>query len=294
MRETISLAITMIMIHLGTNSSAQNNEKKNILESKIKSIISKTEGRIAVAFKNLDNEETLFINEHEYYHAASTMKTPVMMEVFNQISQSKLQLTDSILVKNNFKSIVDGSAYSLSLSDDSDDILYKKVGSNMTVYQLVYEMITVSSNLATNLLIDKIGAENVMKHLNDLGISETLVLRGVEDQKAFDAALNNRTTAFGLLQIFEHLATNTKQNIAMRETLFAQKFNEIIPAKLPKTVKVAHKTGTITGVQHDSGIVFLPDGRKYVLVLLSKELKDVEASVENLAEISKLVYDYLN
>ena len=79
----------------------------------------------------------------------------------------------------------------------------------------------------------------------------------------------------------------------MIRILLDQKFNEIIPAQLPQDVKVAHKTGSITGVQHDSGIVFLPDRRTYVLVLLSKNLTDPEAAVKSMATVSKMIYDHV-
>lgn len=284
----------LLLLSVNLHLSAQMNNKILALNKKIQKLISQKEGMFGVAFKDLQSGDTLYINAHEYFHAASTMKTPVMLEVFNQIKQDKFKIIDSILVKNDFESIVDKSRYSLSLNDDSDDILYDKIGKKMTVYDLVYQMMTVSSNLATNLLIDKIGSENVMKQLSDLKIKENIVLRGVEDQKAFDAGLNNVTTPFGLLQVFEYIATTQKNNKTMMDILFAQKFNEIIPAQLPKNVKVAHKTGSITGVQHDSGIVYLPDGRKYILILLSKNLKNSKEGVETLATVSKLIYDYIN
>ncbi len=269
--------------------------QKNIrLKDQIIELMSKTEGDFGLAFKNLDNSDTIFINAHEYFHAASTMKTPVMLEIFNQEKQGKFKISDSIIVQNEFESIVDKSKYSLSINDDSDDILYRKIGQKMTIHDLTYEMMTKSSNLATNILIDKVGAKDVMKLLRSLNIKENIVLRGVEDQKAFEAGLNNKTTPFGLMQIFEHIALTQPSNSLMMEILFEQKFNEIIPAHLPKTVKVAHKTGSITGVQHDSGIVFLPDGRKYVLILLSKNLKNADDGVKTLAVISKLIYDHLN
>jgi beta-lactamase class A len=164
----------------------------------------------------------------------------------------------------------------------------------MTIYDLTYQMITVSSNLATNILIDLVDAKNANASMRKLGAKDINVLRGVEDQKAFDKGLSNTTTAYDLMLIFEKIAQNKvidKNSCEeMRKILFDQKFNEIIPEKLPKTVKVAHKTGSITGVQHDSGIVYLPDGRKYVLVVLSKKLKNVDAGVKMLAEVSEMVY----
>lgn len=76
----------------------------------------------------------------------------------------------------------------------------------------------------------------------------------------------------------------------MTEILLDQNFKELIPAKLPKNVKVAHKSGSITGVQHDSGFVILPDGRKYVIVLLSKNLEKADDGVNVLSEISRIIF----
>jgi len=263
---------------------------KSAIEVKLKTV----EGEFAVAFKDLQTGKTLFINEKENFHAASTMKTPVMIEVYKQAKAGKFKLTDSILVKNEFKSIVDGSPYSMDIADDSGDGMYKMIGKKMTIYDLTYQMIIVSSNLATNILIDLVDAKNANQSMRALGAKDIQVLRGVEDQKAFDKGLSNTTTAYDLMVIFEKIAQNKvigkKSCEEMRKILFDQKFNEIIPEKLPKTVKVAHKTGSITGVQHDSGIVYLPDGRKYVLVLLSKKLKNADAGVKVLAEVSEMIY----
>lgn len=263
---------------------------KTAIEAKLKTI----EGEFAVAFKDLQTGKTLFINEKENFHAASTMKTPVMIEVFKQAKAGKFKLNDSILVKNEFKSIVDGSPYSMDIADDSGDGMYKMIGKKMTIYDLTYQMIIVSSNLATNILIDLVDAKNANESMRKLGAKDIQVLRGVEDQKAFDKGLSNTTTAYDLMLIFEKIAQNKvidkKSCEEMRKILFNQKFNEIIPEKLPKTVKVAHKTGSITGVQHDSGIVYLPDGRKYVLVLLSKKLKNADAGVKVLSEVSDMFY----
>lgn len=266
---------------------------KTLIENKLKTV----EGEFAVAFKDLQTGKTLFINEKENFHAASTMKTPVMIEVFEQTKAGKFKLSDSILVKNEFKSIVDGSLYSMDIADDSGDGMYKQIGKKMTIYDLTYQMIIVSSNLATNILIDLVDAKNANATMRKIGAKDIQVLRGVEDQKAFDKGLNNSTTAYDLMLIFEKIATNKvidKQSCeAMAKILFDQKFNEIIPANLPKDVRVAHKTGSITGVQHDSGIVYLPDGRKYVLVLLSKKLKNADTGVKVLAEISEMIYHLL-
>jgi beta-lactamase class A len=267
------------------------------LKFEIETVFEGGNGQFAMAFKDLQTGEELLINAHEAFHAASTMKTPVMIEVYKQAAEGKFAMSDSVIVKNTFQSIVDGSPYSLSVGDDSEADLYKNLGKKRTIADLTYDMIIVSSNLATNLVIEYVDAKKVTQTMVELGALNMNVLRGVEDQKAFDAGMSNSTTAYDLMVIFEKLAkgevVSAEASEAMISTLLDQKFNEIIPFHLPKEVKVAHKTGVINGLHHDSGIVFLPDGRKYTLVLLSKELEDFDEGTALLARVSEMVYNYV-
>ncbi|MGA0558083.1 serine hydrolase [Larkinella sp. VNQ87] len=239
----------------------------------------------------------MLIREHESFHAASTMKTPVMIEVYKQAAEGRFSLSDSIRIKNEFKSITDGSPFTLKAETDSDTLIYKQIGTKRTLADLVYDMIIVSSNLATNLVIELVDAKNVTQTMRTFGAKNIQVRRGVEDTKAFQQGLNNTTTAYDLMVIFEKIATgkavSPAASEAMTKILLDQRFNSVIPAQLPKDVKVAHKTGSITGVHHDSGIVILPDGRKYVLVLLGKDLKDDAAATQTMATVSRLIYDYV-
>ncbi len=266
------------------------------LKRSISEVLSKQPGTFAVAFKDLTTGEEIFINEHELFHAASTMKTPVMAEVYKQAAEGKFSVKDSILIKNEFISIFDGSTFSIDPAVDSDTLLYHEIGKKRTIYSLMYDMIIVSSNLATNLIIELVDAKKVTTTMRSIGANKMQVLRGVEDTKAFEAGMINQVTAYDLMLLFEKIDTeelvNAEASMAMMDILLDQRFNDIIPAKLPKDVKVAHKTGSITGVQHDSGIVFLPDGRKYILVLLSKELTDADAGIEALATVSEMIYKY--
>ncbi len=266
------------------------------LKTDIAKELEKNKGVFAVAFKDLQTGEEILLNEKEFFHAASTMKTPVMIEVFKQASQGKFSLNDSVTIKNEFKSIVDSSTYQLDSVDDSEKELYKQIGTKRKISDLVYDMIIVSSNLATNLMIEQVDAEKVTATMRDMGAKDIEVLRGVEDGKAYEKGLNNRVTAYDLMLIFEQIANRKTVDSAasdkMINILLDQQFNDIIPARLPKDVKVAHKTGWITGLHHDSGIVYLPDGRKYVLVLLSKKLEDEKAGVESMAKVSEMIYKY--
>lgn len=288
-----------IIILLGNFTAfGQSNRAMRNLKHQINNILANQKGTFAVAFKDLSTGRELLINEQENFHAASTMKTPVMIEVFKQVSEEKFSLTDSILIKNEFKSIVDNSSYSLDSSDDSESEIYRHIGEKRTLYDLMYQMIIASSNLSTNLIIDLVDASKITKTMRDMGAKKIMILRGVEDTKAYEKGLNNTTTAYDLMLIFKEIAegkaVNKNSSDAMINILLKQEHNEIIPAELPKEVKVAHKTGSITGVQHDSGIVILPNGKKYVLVLLSKDLKDENAAIRAMAQVSKIIYDFVS
>jgi len=285
------LFITLAFVFSSCESRLEKKKKE------ITSFLLRQQGEFAVAFKNLENGEEILIKEHQPFHAASTMKTPVMIEIFKQAAEGKFALTDSIVVKNEFKSIVDGSTYHLNPEEDSEQVLYTQVGSKKLLSELVYDMIIVSSNLATNLVIELVDATKVTQTMRDYGAPDMQVLRGVEDDKAYAQGLNNTTMAYDLMKIYEKIATGTAVNKeaskAMTTILFDQKFNSIIPARLPAAVKVAHKTGSITVVHHDSGIVYLPDGSSYVLVLLSKGFKSDSVACDAMATVSKMIYDHV-
>ena len=290
--------ITFLLVLSSILACKKQEEQKTDFREIVISQMDSIQGNVAVAFINLsDPSDTLFINAEEEFHAASTMKVPVMIELYKQEEEGKLNLDDSLLLVNEFKSIVDGSPYSMDIGDDSDDVIYSKIGTTVAINDLIYSMITVSSNLATNVLIELVDAKNVTATMRSLGAEKIEVLRGVEDQKAYDLGLSNSTTAKDLLIIMQSIAENKAGTEADCEEMVGilkdQKFNEIIPFYLPEEVSIAHKTGSITGVHHDAGIVYLPDGRTYVLVLLSKNLEDFDKGTEQLAGISKTIYEHM-
>ena len=294
---SVDLATTLFLIPFILSSCAEQRIAMRSLKDNIHQELSKQEGTFAVAFKDLSNGKELLINDTITFHAASTMKTPVLVEVYKQAAEGKFSLSDSLIVKNEFKSIVDGSLFSLDPTDDSETELYKHIGEKRTISFLLYQMIIVSSNLATNLIMELVDAKNVSATMQQLGAKDIHVLRGVEDEKAFAKGLNNTITGHGLMMLFEKMSkgitVNPAASQAMIDILLDQRFNEIIPAGLPPNIKVAHKTGSIDGVQHDSGIVFLPDGKKYVLVLLSKKIINEKAAIAAMANVSRLIYEYV-
>jgi beta-lactamase class A len=250
---------------------------------------------VAIALHSLDGQTEWFYHADEPFHAASTMKIPVMIELFQQVKEGKVRLDELLTIHNEFHSIVDGSIYKLDPADDSETDLYRAEGQTRTLTQLCVLMIAQSSNLATNLLIDKLGIENIRATVHAYGADGMNVLRGVEDGKAFEKGMNNTTTARALLTLLTAIAggeaVNNMYSKAMVDILGRQTFNDGIPAGLPHDVRVAHKTGEITKIHHDAAIVYAK--RPYILVVLVRGIADEKASAQLIADISRDLYAVL-
>jgi beta-lactamase class A len=249
---------------------------------------------VGVAFRDLASGDTLFIGADASFHAASTMKLPVMIELYRQAEQGGLPLTQDILLVNRFASIADSTQYSLDASEDGDTTLYARVGTRVPVRELMQRMIVRSSNLATNVLIALVGADRVNATAQRLGATRIRVLRGVEDNAAYRRGMNNTTTARDLAILLNAIASpglvSDASRAEMRDVLLAQEFNDEIPAGLPPGTKVAHKTGWITGVLHDAAIVY-PDSRPpYILVVLTRNIPDDKVARTLIADIARLVH----
>ncbi|MEM6703455.1 MAG: serine hydrolase [Acidobacteriota bacterium] len=263
------------------------------LDREINALIEASGAEVAVALRTFDGRQELLVSEDLVLHAASTMKVPVMIELFRQAEAGELGLDDTMLVSTTFKSIVDGSPYELTADEDSDGQVYALLGTQASLRLLNEAMITKSSNLATNLLIEHLGAEKVRKTVTDLGGEGMLVLRGVEDIKAFEAGQSNRTTARALLVLMEAIArreaVSPAASKAMIDVLTRQQFRDGIPAGLPPNTRVAHKTGQITEIHHDAAIVLAE--RPYVLVVLTRGLADGSESAQLIADIARVVHE---
>ncbi len=272
-------------------------------DGRLASLQSQIEGRVratdaetvGVYFKNLESGDSVVHAADRRVHAASMMKVPVLIQLFRDHEAGLLALDDTVQLTKTFRSIVDGSPFDLSAPDDADTALYNRLGERESIRFLAERMVIVSSNLATNMLIELVGAERVQASMRELGADSIAVLRGVEDIKAYEAGLSNTTTARDLGVIFaaiaEEKAAGPESCREMIAILERQEFNEGIPAGVPSSARVAHKTGWITGIRHDGGIVTLPDGRRYVLVVLTRGFADVAAADSLIVDVSRLVYD---
>ena len=200
-------------------------------------------------------------------------------------------------VRNRFFSAVDGQTFRVLADRDANSEVHEAVGKMMRVSDLALHMIATSSNLATNLLLDLVGIETVQRALDELRIDGIDIRRGVEDERAFERGINNRVTADGLVQLLrlvaEERAFSPELSREMLGILHAQEFRNGIPARLPPAVRVAHKTGDISTVAHDAGVVYPPGRKPYVIAVLTEWEPEAAGRSATIAEVSHAVFELL-
>lgn len=251
----------------------------------------------AAAYDSATGEDFAFEGDR-WFHAASTIKLPVLIGVFAAIHRGELRPYSRIHVRNLFHSVVGQVPFQIQSVRDANSDVHQKIGKTMLVRDLARQMIVTSSNLATNLLLDYLGVDGVRTALDELGLSEGIDLRrGVEDDRAHEQGIDNRVTANGLMRLLRALAEERlftpELSKQMLEILLAQEFNGGIPSALPKEARVAHKTGEISTIAHDAAVVYLPDRRPYVVVVLTEWGPDGAKRQAAIADVSFAVYEYV-
>jgi beta-lactamase class A len=268
-----------------------------VLAAALDSLVTASGAEVGVYYRSLGPDgDSLALHADLRMHAASTMKVPVMMRLFLDEAEGLRSLDDSVAITRTFRSIVDGSDFELPMDSDSDTTYYGRVGERVPMRDLVDRMITWSSNLATNIVIQEAGAERVTAMLREMGADSMEVLRGVEDTKAFQAGLSNTTTARDLgvvmAQVAEGERFSPEQRSEMVAILERQHFRENIPAGLPAGTRVANKTGSITGHTHDAAVVFPEAAPPYVMVVMVRGIEEQERAAALAAGISRQVWEH--
>jgi beta-lactamase class A len=254
--------------------------------------------RVAVAYHDYETDAGWSLRGDEWFHAASTIKVPVLVGVFAAIETGDLELDSRVHVRNQFYSVVDGAPFRVDAGRDADAEVHAHIGRTMRVTELARHMIVTSSNLATNLLVDVVGLETIQSKLEELGVRGVDLRRGVEDERAYEEGIINRVTADGLVAVLrlieERRAISEEACERMLEILHAQEFRSGIPAGLPDDARVANKTGEISTVAHDTGLVYLPERAPYALAILTRWKADrTSGRRDALARISRAVYEHL-
>ena len=283
---------------VSVTASRLNLEPASSLRDKLEELEERSKARaIAVAVHDLETGTQFRHRAERWFHAASTIKLAVLLGVFAAIHKGTLVPQSRLHVRNRFRSAHDGSSFRVLSERDADSEVQAAIGKTMRVGELARHMIVRSSNLATNLLLDLLGLEHLQRTLDQFNISGIDLRRGVEDELAYEHGISNRVTADGLVSLLqliaEERAFNPELSRAMLAILHDQEFRSGIPAGLPATARVAHKTGEISTIAHDAGIVYLPKRKPYVVAILTEWEPETTGRSPTIAAASYMVYEHL-
>jgi beta-lactamase class A len=215
-----------------------------------------------VSISDFESGREFSYHGDRWFHAASTIKLAVLLGVYGAIHHGDLLPQSRVHVRNRFLSAHDGSPYRVRVDRDANAEVHREIGRTLRVSELAEHMITSSSNLATNLLFDLVGIDVLQRTLEQFDLEGIDLRRGVEDELAYQ---------HGLLRLIgEERAFSPELSRQMLDVLHRQQFRSGIPAGLPREARVANKTGDISTVAHDAGLVYLPNRKPYAIAVLTE------------------------
>lgn len=253
------------------------------IEKAIVEFLQSVAGDFGFVAWHLGRDEKIMINEHAVFPSASVIKVPLMVELFCQRDEGKLALDEMLTLKDDEK--VDGSGALKELHG----------GTQLTLLDLISLMIVVSDNTATNMLINRIGVDCVNERIKGFGLENTILARKMYNWEAAKAGKENRCTAHDLASLLKLMCegqiSSKLTSMEMVDIMARQQYREKIPLLLPEGTRIANKTGSLTGVTHDVGIVYGPAG-PYLFCILTKDVSDVPKAERTIAEVSRIVYGH--
>lgn len=253
-----------------------------LLSSKLKALFQQHQGTLAFVVKSMRTEEIIQYNSDVVFPSASMIKVPIMYEVVRQVEAGQLSFEQLLPIPPSDR--VDGGV----LQEMRPEL-------RMSLKDLVTLMIVLSDNTATNTIIDFIGMDCVNQTMADLGLTDTLLQRKMMDFEAALLGRENLTSPADMALLYEIIYTGSElgeqADEIMLHILKKQQIRDKLPFYWPEEVPIAHKTGSLPEVEHDGGILYLPQG-PYVACFFSKELKANYAGMQIGAEVGKVIYEH--
>jgi beta-lactamase class A len=282
-----SLGLLLILSFLVASAFGQSpaQEKQQVLwqkmEHDIRQATENLDGVMGVVVKDLTSNQTIAILPDEVFPTASSIKVAVLAELYRQAQQGKLKLTDTYVVQKS------------DIVPDSSIIEGLTAGvTKITLRDLATMMVAVSDNSATNVLIDRVGMENVNMMLDSLGLTHTLLRRKMMDLKAASEGRENIGTPRELGALLEFVYRGKVLNRESTEdffTVLSTHKSSWIPRELPEDLKIANKPGELEGVRNDIGLIFV-EKRPYTVSVMSSYLRNERDGEEAIARISGIAY----
>jgi beta-lactamase class A len=267
-----------------------------------KELLSAVEGKgdFSVWLGGLDGRAAFSHDAARLHYSASTMKLPVAIAMMRAVEERRLALDQPVTVHNDFASAYGGERFGVQREEDDAPATWDHLGEQIPLRWLAEQMITLSSNLATNLILELTGAEAADRALADARGSvdgkRSVIRRGIDDRPALLRKISNLMSAADFAAVLIALGNDTAASPEscgyLRDLLAANQWNDQIPAGLPAGVRVEHKNGWDTGIRHDAGIVRPADAEPFVLSVFTTSDLDDDAAQRLIADIAAVGWEH--
>jgi beta-lactamase class A len=266
-------------------AQAATNEKQQVLWQKLQATINEVDhgldGVLGLAILDLTSEQTFFLHADDVFPQASSIKVAVLADLYRQAQDGKLKLNDLYTVQAS--DMVPDSAIMLGLTPGI---------TRVTNRDLATMMVAVSDNAATNVLIDRVGMDNVNALMDQLGLPHTRLRRKMMDIKAAAEGRENVSTPREMMTLLEDLYRGKVLNKELTDDFFkmlSTPKQSFIPRELPDDIRIANKPGELEGVRNDSGVIFAGN-RPYIICVMTTYLRNERAGEEAISKISGAAY----
>lgn len=254
-----------------------------LLKETLENKVGRFEGQAGIVIKDLDTNWEVSFNKDKLFPSASLVKIPIMAACYYAARQGRINLNDTLRLE------------SLEKVSGSGRLKYMQAWSVFNIEELVELMVCESDNTAANMLIDLLGPDYLNRFFKEIGLNNTNLLRKMMDFGCRKKGVENYTTAEDIAYMLEKIYRKEFLSSAISEKclelLKKQKINDRIPAKLPLSVTVAHKTGLERKVCHDAGVVFTPKG-DFLICVLTKDAAGNKAAKEFIASVALDTHNY--
>lgn len=251
------------------------------VEHRINEIITECGGCVSVAVRGISHNANISISADVVHKSASVIKVPILVEAIRRVKEHQIALTDEFVLLD--KDRTPGSGI----------LACMHTGIPLTLRDLLTLMIIVSDNTATNMIIDMLGPDSVNETMRSMGFTSSVLRRKMYDMNAFNNGVHNVCTAADMADLLAQIVRNDSEwNKIILEILKQQQDCDRLGMMLPRDVQLSSKSGSITGVVHDCGIVQADDLR-YSICVLTTDAKSRGDAILAIARISKEVYNWM-
>ncbi len=277
----------LLLLLLLSTAYAQSpaNPKQDILwqklDAEIHVIDQHLDGVMGVALEDLTTGRTIFLHADDVFATASTIKVPLLAELYRQDQTGKTRLTDLYTV--DARDLVPDSYIMGGLTPGVTRVTNRDLGTMV---------VAVSDNAATNVLIDRVGFDNVNAFLDSLGLRQTRLRRKMMDLKAASEGRENVSTPREMMTLFALLRQGKLLDAAHTEgllRLLRTHKASYIPRYLPEVLPIANKPGDLEGVRNDCGVIEAQN-RPFALCVMTGYLRNEAAGEEAIAQVARAAY----